>query len=86
MLLSNVGRIVELGGGFAFFANDDDTKAATLEGSTSKKADVTTRTKVDSVSGGDWEVARGDPVNGRGEDLVTQGRSDRSGQLAKIRS
>ena len=66
--------VVELGGSLALLANNHDAHTSSLKGSSREESDtaVSTRTKVDGVRRGLGEVARGDPVDGRGEDLVAE--------------
>lgn len=52
-LASDLGSVVELGGGLALFANDDNPDTSAFNGTASKRPDttVTTGSKVDSVGG-----------------------------------
>lgn len=52
-LTSDLGSVVELGGGLALFANDDNPDTSAFNGTASKRPDttVTTGSKVDSVGG-----------------------------------
>lgn len=73
--------VVEFRGGLALFSYDHDSYTSTLDGSGGEEADtaVASSAKVDSVGGCGGKVARGDPVDGRGEDLLGERGGEGSG-------
>lgn len=87
-LTSDLGGVVELGSGFALFANDDNPDTSAFDGTASKRSDttVTTRSKVNSVSGSRRKVASLDPVDGLSEDLVTKRSSERDLGGSEVRT
>lgn len=85
---SDLGSVVELGGGLALFANDDNPDTSAFNGTASKRSDttVTTGSKVDSMGGSRREVTSLDPVDGPGEDLVTKRSGERDFGGSEVRA
>ncbi len=74
LLSLDIVGIVKFCCSFSFLANDNGSHTSTFKGSRGEETNTTvsSRSKVDGVSSSRWEVAAFYPVDGSGEDLITQ--------------